>query len=580
MKKRISLIYIVTLFLYLNSFNAQSPVKIVKQVADKIINETTFEFSPKLQEKGNTFQIVDVPDSEPNKILYARSIVCSDKDINITFGISSTKPIDIWINGKSVFSSNEHLGQFETVAYDMYKFPVVLNTELNEGDNSILVKTYSGRNEYFALAAIDEHGMLNESVHFNLPVLDQLSSSSRKDYHKWLFLGPLDDNSNLKIDVENIQQFYPSNQNFYSWYISGTKILLDDVIKDNFSFTKHSYFEWHYANGQMLLGMLNLADWSGDQKYSQHVKKFCDFTLDNFDYFKYQYKVLNERNGFNHRLFRRIMLDDTGAPALPFIELNLRGKLDNAKLLIDTIAAYVYEGQKRLPDGTLCRPEPREWTVWADDLFMSVPFLLRYAKLTGEEKYYDDAAKQILLFHNKLFDFESNLYYHGWFSDTKETSVAHWGRANGWVIWAVSEALFYLPEDHPKYEHILNIYRSHVNGLIVHQSDSGMWHQIIDKPESYEETSSSAMFTLAIARGVQHGWLDESFKKAAFKGWKGIARKIDKDDTVFGICRGTGIGFDLDFYYKRETPHNDPRGLGAVLTAGIEIAKLLNESGK
>ncbi len=31
---------------------------------------------------------------------------------------------------------------------------------------------------------------------------------------------------------------------------------------------------------------------------------------------------------------------------------------------------------------------------------------------------------------------------------------------------------------------------------------------------------------------------------------------------------------DLEFYFNRPTLDNDPRGLGAVITAGIEISKL------
>ncbi len=576
MKKKAQLNFIIILLSCLNLIIAQAPLESVRKVADKIINETTFEFFTKAQEKEIGLQIVNLPDAESNKVLFAHSVINSKQNINATLGLSFTQPVEVCVNGKIVFTSDRSLNTFEVVAYDMYKFSAEFSVDLIEGENSILIKTFTGDKDYFALAAIDEHGMLNENVKFNLPVLNE----DQNQFHKWLFLGPFEnDNSELKA-ITDIKPYYKIDGKFYSWYLPITNTILDDVIKKDFSFAKHSYFEWHYANGQMLLGMLNLADLTSDQKYSAHIKKFCDFTLDNFDYFKYQYQVLNERGGFNHRLFRGTMLDDTGGPALPFIELTLRGDLNNARTLVDTIAEYISRGQSRLPDGTLCRPEPRQWTVWADDLFMSVPFLLRYAKLTGEDKYYDDGANQILLFYEKLFDKEINLYYHGWFSDTEENSAAHWGRANGWVIWAISEALLYLPKEHDKYGEILSIYKKHVDGLVKYQGDSGMWHQVIDKPGFYEETSSSAMFTLGIARGVLNGWLDKNYKDAAIKGWNAISKKIDDNGTVTGICRGTGIGFDLDFYYSRETPPNDPRGLGAVLTAGAEVAKLLTEGEK
>ena len=106
-----------------------------------------------------------------------------------------------------------------------------------------------------------------------------------------------------------------------------------------------------------------------------------------------------------------------------------------------------------------------------------------------------------------------------------------------------------------------------------------MWHQVLDHPESYEESSCTAMFVLGMARGVQNGWLADDFRTMAIRGWQALEKKIDEDGTVHGICRGTGIGYDLDFYFNRDTFDHDPRGLGAVMTAGLEVAKLYKTQG-
>ena len=42
-------------------------------------------------------------------------------------------------------------------------------------------------------------------------------------------------------------------------------------------------------------------------------------------------------------------------------------------------------------------------TMWADDLYMSVPFLVRYSQFTGDQKYLDDAANQFFGFKKRLF---------------------------------------------------------------------------------------------------------------------------------------------------------------------------------
>ncbi len=122
------------------------------------------------------------------------------------------------------------------------------------------------------------------------------------------------------------------------------------------------------------------------------------------------------------------------------------------KGLVDTIAQVVRKEQLRLPDGTFCRPEPEAFTVWADDLFMSVPFLSIMAKATGDVSYYDEAAKQVLQFQQYLLDEKTGLYKHGWFSARREKAIAFWGRANGWIVWATAELLNVLPPQHRDYQ--------------------------------------------------------------------------------------------------------------------------------
>jgi rhamnogalacturonyl hydrolase YesR len=139
------------------------------------------------------------------------------------------------------------------------------------------------------------------------------------------------------------------------------------------------------------------------------------------------------------------------------------------------------------------------------------------------------------------------------------------------MIWATSEALLNLPHNHPSYSKILELFEAHIEGVAKYQAESGLWHQVLDHPESFEETSCTSMYLLGMIRGVQNGWLDGSFKDNIEKAWKGLKTKIKDDGTVIDICRGTGIGYDLEFYYNRKRFDNDPRGLGAVLTAVAEM---------
>ena len=355
----------------------------------------------------------------------------------------------------------------------------------------------------------------------------------------------------------------------------GKQVMLKAAIPPEASFQAHSYFEWHYANGQMALAVIPLADATKEARYREFIERYCSTTLDTYDSCKYQYEVLNARKVFNYRIFRKAMLDNTSAAVLPFVERALRDELPRARYLVDEMADYVRYRQSRLADSTLCRPDPEERTVWADDLFMSVPFLVRYAKLTGDETCYDDAANQVIKFHKYLFDKDKGLASHCWFDREKKNGVAFWGRANGWMMWAMVEALLHLPQSHREYRTVLSIFREHAKGLVRYQNQRGMWHQVLNRPDSYEETSCTAMFTLAIARGIRNGWIDKSYQEKALRGWNAVKAHIADDGTVSGICQGTAIGETLEYYFTRKTPPHDPRGLGAVITAGIEVKYLL-----
>ena len=75
---------------------------------------------------------------------------------------------------------------------------------------------------------------------------------------------------------------------------------------------------------------------------------------------------------------------------------------------------------------------------WADDAFMAVSFISRMGEVTGEKKYFDDAANQILNYTRYLWCPEKQIYYHCYHTDNKEHGVAHWSRANGWIFMATA----------------------------------------------------------------------------------------------------------------------------------------------
>jgi unsaturated rhamnogalacturonyl hydrolase len=151
----------------------------------------------------------------------------------------------------------------------------------------------------------------------------------------------------------------------------------------------------------------------------------------------------------------------------------------------------------------------------------------------------------------------------------------HWARANGWAILAMTELLEVLPQGHPGRAAVLEQYRAHARALAAWQDKDGLWHQLVDRPDSYLETSASAMYVFAIARGINRGWLDgRAYRGMVSLGWNALAQKVNSTGQVEGTCIGTGMTFDPAFYYYRPVSVYAAHGYGPVLLAGAEMIAL------
>ncbi|AFN73321.1 glycosyl hydrolase family 88 [Melioribacter roseus P3M-2] len=336
--------------------------------------------------------------------------------------------------------------------------------------------------------------------------------------------------------------------------------------------------EWHYTNGVINMALINLSEFTGDKKYADYAAAHVAFGMDNYKYFQARYN--KEKDGPHYhfpfgQLWTMRELDDCGAMGASMMDVYEFVKRDDYKKYIEDAARHISEGQERLEDGTLVRRFPHEMTLWADDLYMSVPFLARMGKFSGDTKYWDDAILQIKNFTKYLWDDNKELYWHCYYTDVERNGVAHWGRCNGWVMMAKVHLLNILPEDYPGREEVRKDLERQILGIAKYQNPEGLWHQLLDKNDSYLESSCSAMFVYSIARAVNQGWIDKRYASVALKGWEGLKKlKIRSDGQVKDICVGTGIEDNLVFYYERPARLNEKHGIGSVIDAGIEVVKL------
>lgn len=339
---------------------------------------------------------------------------------------------------------------------------------------------------------------------------------------------------------------------------------------------------WNYPLGVTMYGLLHTAIAIGSEDIKNYIKDHVQLCIDTLEYALWDKEQYGGATSIHNLLTSIDSLDDCGSFASMMLEVNKYLGLRDVKKVADYVGDYIYNHQSRLEDGTFFRKEMmhhfHNMTMWADDLYMSVPFLVRYSQFTGDQKYLDDAANQFFGFKKRLFMPEEKIMSHVYdFKYDSKTNVP-WGRGNGWVVFSMTELLEVLPEDHPKRNDLIEFLNTLCEGYLALQDDEGMWHQVLNDHESYPETSCTSMFIYAFSRGIRFGLLKnpEKYVKAIYKAWKGISKtSVDSNGNVYGVCRGSEFSFIADYYkYELGWNLNDTHGTGIVMLAGIEVIRL------
>jgi unsaturated rhamnogalacturonyl hydrolase len=219
----------------------------------------------------------------------------------------------------------------------------------------------------------------------------------------------------------------------------------------------------------------------------------------------------------------------------------------------------------RFADRQWAHPQPDglsgQTRFWIDDMYMLTILQLEAYRATKDTKYLDRAAHEMTAYLRKLQQ-PNGLFYHA------PDVPFFWGRGNGWVAAGMTEMLLTLPATHPDRAKILSGYRKMMAELARDQNPDGMWRQLIDKPESWEESSSTGMFTFAMVEGVRRGWLaEETYGPVARRAWIALAGFVDQNGDVTNICVGTGKQNSYDYYLARPRSTGDFHGQAPLMWA-------------
>lgn len=338
---------------------------------------------------------------------------------------------------------------------------------------------------------------------------------------------------------------------------------------------------WGYAKSLYLYGSYLVWRRTGDKRYVQYIIDWVDSHIDSEGNF-----YNTDKDGKRTEI--RITNLDSMYPGNLVLIAYKETKQPKYKLAAEKIRKR-FDTYKRTSDGGFWHAESksREWQLWADGVWMSLPFLIHYGQMFGDSAYANaEATKQMLIYYKHLNDPETGLLWHAydesgaqpWADPQTHHSGFHWGRAFGWYAMTLIELLEILPKNQPQRAELIAIVNQLAKAFEKYQdSKTGLWYQIVDKGTvdgNWLETSCSSMYSYMIWMGVKRGYLPKHFESVALKGYHGVLTKLtmgaDGMTSLVDICEGTNVA-DLAYYFGRKRAENDFHGLGAFLIMNEQL---------
>ena len=568
----------------------KNPLQFAALIGDKLIRDTPFAYRLELARNHGVFDRMQFVDfgrtfglGRP-AVAYAWTQFTAPAAMALTVEIEHSDACQIWLNGREVYARAGERRINLRVDERSLEMSFAFEIQLQPGTNTLLIKseTRGGEWRVYLQPPSSKGAVVSGMVHPEIGLRGVKNVDAKiAELTNWLVIGPFETSGGgLPPEKEFVfGKMYQGLDAPVTWTIPKIEILGGLINPLPWG----TNYNWNYHNGGTAWAMQLLAAATGEKKFADYASRFCDYHLEGIPFVEHQVKTLNAVESANHWIIETPLLDFTLAPSLPFIHrLLAEEKFPNREAYETWIARmldYARHEQIRLPgQGIYTRTTPVKYTTWVDDMFMGIPFLVQAARYAKDEKkraeFIDDAAAQTLGFNSQVWDADAELYMHAHYSDNP-VKLPHWSRCNGWAIWAMSEVLLHLPATHPKRAAILRQFQTHASSLLKWQAADGFWFNVLERPDSKPEVSGTAIFVMAMARGVTHGWLPaEKFLPAVQKGWSALTTRIDADGTVHDICAGTMCTEDEEYYVNRPFYDNDTHGLFAVLFATVEIAPL------
>ena len=227
----------------------------------------------------------------------------------------------------------------------------------------------------------------------------------------------------------------------------------------------------------------------------------------------------------------------------------------------------------RTADGAIV-PHPPALEVWVDVAYFTAPAMAAVGRLLNDDGLLERALDQLLVHHKYLVDLRTQLCWHVAYVDKGTHSQCLWARGNSWFAIAATEVIGVLGPRagerrfEPKVASVKAALARQLNAVVGLQDESGLWHTVIDRKDSYLESSAAAGFALALGRTLAHRMqgIDRESAGAAYERTiAAICSKVNERGDFVGVSRQTPPG-DFAFYNSIEVG-TAPFGAGICMIA-------------
>ena len=428
---------------------------------------------------------------------------------------------------------------------------------LAEGDE-VLLKLLKG----------DSWSFSYEGEGIGLPMVD----TNRGIGDKWMTVGAFGARGEInckhgpEFGVQFKKPYRDAEGHRAFWKLADKDVYIRPYLPSSF------FGRWYYALLVGTHGLLRAGEALDCPEYKDYFIGSNQVMVDYYDYMRYEDPIF-KRASFIEAAPWIDDLDRIGSMGRNFCLLYDINPTAETMHVIDDLAEAAKTRIPRFEDGTYHRPTD----MWSDDMFMSCPFLVRLGNIKENNYYYDEVIRQFRGFHKRLWMKDEKIMSHIFFLDEQCPNNIPWGRGNGWVYISLSDALENIPEGFEGRDFLLDFYREFTEGLVKLQDSDGLWHQVLNRPDSYQETSGTAMFFLGLCRGINNGWIDrETYMPVVKRAYMGLLnKKVSSDGNVYDVCRGSSNSKTVDYYLNLGTVDNDDHGTGVILSAISEMLKIL-----